>query len=296
MLEFDTNKEHRKIYIMEKLKPYIDAFMVASDRTRRIYLIILGFSGVMLAAFLNSAEFSWNQKELRRARLMYVFVETTIDPSHAYFGSLQPEQEDTAKTYLESKGIRTLEQAKIALNAAERKVSDRSLVQIPLLGLSFHINDLGLVVGVSMLVLLALLKYSLTRESENLDLAMRKAHEFSLEKVAYELLSTGEVLHRPELLEGKKRSILRRPLVDASVIIIFVPVISYALITAHDFSTRRSGYLYTHNYTNFIVWFEHVVLALMVFLVLSCYVIVRDTRLLWNNLRIVIDKKEEVSL
>lgn len=284
---------------MDKLQPYLDAFTSASDRTRAIYIIIVAFSVMSLAAFLNSSDMGWHRSRLRKVKLAYAYL-TYLEALNKSPGTqpipqpipLTEKEKDEAKSYIELASLKTAEEAKMVLNNVEKQVADSNVIQIPLFGLSFHINDLGFVSGVSLVMLLLLLKHALTREVENLELAATKAQDLGIVKDAYEILSTGEVLHRPESLTRRKLDLFSRPLMDTSVVLLYVPVVSYALVMANDFRTAPIGLYLSPAYATFILTFEVAALSLMIFLAYSCFVIVRETRVLWNSLLDVAPKKE----
>jgi hypothetical protein len=320
---------------MEKMQRYLDAFTKASDRTRGTYVIILAFSVVCLAAFLNSSDFGWHRRRQHKLRVAYAYLlwqekqsdgrstshgtsgrhalsaqrsirpaipDTSGDPgvkpavaepettlqaeSH-----LSPREVEEAKEYVELTRLWTSDQMKIVLQNTEKQVSDSNVVQIPLFGLSFHLNDLGLVSGIALLLLVLLLKYALTREVGNLALAFDRARELGVLDDAYEALSTNEVLHRPEALSAtgpdwlseRKRKILFRPLIDAPVVLLFVPVVSYTLVTANDFLTWRTGILLSPVYARVILVVEFAAWSAITFLILSCLVIILETRRLWRD-------------
>jgi len=324
---------------MDTMQRYLDAFTKASDRTRGTYVIILAFSVVCLAAFLNSSDFGWHRRRLHKLRVAYTYLlwqEKRMDghshareasavhvvlppasslppaiPAHAASPGvgrsdtapemapgnelhLSPGELEEAKEFVELTRLWSSDQMKIVLQNTEKQVSDSNVVQIPLFGLSFHLNDLGLVSGIALLLLVLLLKYALTREVGNLVLAFDRARELDVLDDAYEALSTNEVLHRPEALSAtgpdwlseRKRKILFRPLIDAPVVLLFVPVVSYTLVTANDFLTWRMGVLLSPVYARVILVVESVAWVAITFLIISCLVIILETRRIWRGVEV----------
>lgn len=275
---------------MEILQPYLDAYSRASDRTRSVYFIILAFSVVCVAAFLNSCPFGWNATGAEKCKLAYASLllkDAALKPSQTrqgWLGSLTPDEEEQAHAYILAHNIKTLEEAKTLLTNSEKRFSDAKVVEVPIFGLSFHVNDLGFVAGLSLTFLMLVLKYSLTREIQNLQLVQSKANTPELNRYAYEMLSASEVLHRPQSLTGEWATFSSKPIIDAPILLVFLPVLCYAVVVASDYQTAGLGQLYSYGYTAFIMAFELLALVLLTTLSCSCFLIINFTRSTWKEL------------
>lgn len=270
---------------MEALQPYVDAFTRASDRTRSIYLLVLAFSVICLAAFLNSFQYGWLQSRLQKARLAYAFLYITDKRPQSLESTLTRDQIEAAKTYISLGHIETLDEMKMVLDNVERQALSSSIVQVPLFGLSFHTNDLGFVAGLSLFFLLMLLKYALTREMSNLELAVRKAAALDVTADAYEILSTSEVLHQPVPLPNPSQRFWKRPLFDAPAALLFVPVVAYAVVVANDHRSAAVGRFLSPVFTGFILVFEWIAIFLLSLVAAQCFGIIRKTRGIWTEMQ-----------
>lgn len=127
---------------LDLLQQYAEAVKESTNRTRRILLIMIVASILVLSAFWNTRPEGWVNSRLQRAKATdESFGLNKTDPSPALFWIQK---------------IRT-EQV--------------SQVQVPVLGISFDVNDLGLLGGVTFSVLLIWVNYSLWHHSNNLKLA-----------------------------------------------------------------------------------------------------------------------------
>src|SRR3954470_23866376 len=118
---------------------------------------------------------------------------------------------------------------------------------IPILGITFDVNDLGLFCGMAYVLLLLLLLFSLMREHEHLHLALfkvRRLHDDSRNRgggesranYLYHALAMSQVLNSPPTLASWKPS--RFKTVTLSLIF-FLPVAMELFIVVVDWSTLR---------------------------------------------------------
>jgi hypothetical protein len=155
------------------------------------------------------------------------------------------------------------------------KVENSQTVRIPILGNTFDVNDLNSVAGVTFLILLFILRFTIMREINNLKIALQSISErypdtankddfqvylkgrskqgqgikkkdiltqinFTRRKHHYNFLSMNEIFTLPplEIDEGKK---INRVFVWAANHIYWLPSVIYFFILLNDISTVKIG-------------------------------------------------------
>ena len=155
---YDALQEHLE------LSHYISVFSASAGRVRYVMFIIMVLSVTILVAQLNTTAQSWAQP--RYKRLSGILAETRgLDDSRA-------DQIVRNRT-----GARFETRDELAATVADyraRLVDRVFFTEIPGLGTTFDVNDLGLFSGIAYTLLLLLLVFCLMREHENLYLALFK--------------------------------------------------------------------------------------------------------------------------
>jgi hypothetical protein len=178
-----------------ELSHYIDVFRESAERVRRVIFIIMVFSVVMLIAQWNTTTFSWVSRHYKGLKDLRSAAKTDADVAKATDGRLSSIEElkNSEEDYRKQRVERVL------------------LVNIPWLGVTFDVNDLGNFCGVAYILLMILLIFSLGREHENLYLALfkvRRLHQHgklksdgeSTANYLYHALAMSQVLSSPPTL------------------------------------------------------------------------------------------------
>lgn len=204
-----------------ELAHYIDVFRSSAERVRRVVFIIMIFSVMMLVAQWNTTDESWVPRRYRTLAELYASVKNLpeADADKAVF----------AKTV---KRFHSRDELEKSLDAyGQQRVEKIFLVEIPGLGVTFDINDLGNFCGLAYLLLMLILLFSIMREHENLYLALfkvRRLHDHAARKsdgestanYLYHALAMSQVLSSPPTLAQWKPSGLKRAVLHA---IFFAP-------------------------------------------------------------------------
>ncbi|MBV9925849.1 MAG: hypothetical protein JOZ96_12595 [Acidobacteria bacterium] len=126
----------------------------------------------------------------------------------------------------------------IQLNLLRTYLDNMLLVRIPILGTAIHVNDLGLIGGLTLIVLLLMMRTSLSREIKNLNYSFKKATEANRLDEFYHALGMRQLFTIPHM-RGEKRN---RILSKAPYAVCLLPVLVYLSLAAYDGFTV---YLYT---------------------------------------------------
>ncbi len=104
-------------------------------------------------------------------------------------------------------------------------------IDLPFFGSAIDVNDLGIVGGISLIVVLLLLRFSLSREIKNLNLSFKQAFYNEKLDYFYHLLAMKQVLTIPEMAGEEKN----QTLTASSKLIFLFPVIVISFGVGYDF-------------------------------------------------------------
>lgn len=192
-----------------ELSEYIAAFKSSSDRARYVIYVNAIVSLLILICTWNTMPWSWAQKRITTAeRGLRESLSREFDRLHGGKVTVKaPEVPATREAYI---GEKVREDR--AVEFRETGLEGIQFVQIPLVGAHIDVNDLGLLGGVTLLVLTMLLGFSMVRQHENLYLALFKIRRLcerdpqghhdgeSMANFLYHALAMGQVLNHPPTL------------------------------------------------------------------------------------------------
>ncbi|MBV8213397.1 MAG: hypothetical protein JOZ08_09265 [Verrucomicrobia bacterium] len=117
-------------------------------------------------------------------------------------------------------------------------------MRLPLLGIAFDINDLGVIGGLVLTALLYVLAASIRRETLNLDLAMKRAFK-SDARANLDLLLMAQVLSpAPSKMPESQRLLflrVRLPNFALFLIVTILPIVVQTFVCAFDWKTMPVG-------------------------------------------------------
>lgn len=256
------------------LVDFLAAANLSTSRSRAMVFIISIASIVAFAAAWKSMPFGWYDARLRRtlAAIDYLEWKENLDAQHAskpwYLalwpppsaGSLDARQvrrrealgftdESRWKEHLnEGKEVAAVRQyvdaqhARAYLNALDQlRIEGVDTVHIPIIGITFDINDLGMIAGIVFIVLLVTLRLALDRELHNVRIAFDVAghHHPALEVEVYEYLSMGQVMTLPPHARARPKP--PSFWVRAPMLLIWLPFIVQTIIVGNDVYTTHIG-------------------------------------------------------
>src|SRR5262249_6397538 len=139
-----------------------------SSSTRSILYVLMLVSVLAIIASINSYEWgyinNWTTSRMERNENA---IEAILDTLILTHGTPLSYQDSVYNAY-------RLEQRKKRLeNNIRNEMDNVHMVKIPILGNSFDINDLGLIGGIAIFVLMFILRFTLTREASNLKIAFQ---------------------------------------------------------------------------------------------------------------------------
>jgi hypothetical protein len=113
------------------------------------------------------------------------------------------------------------------------------VVRVPFFGISFDVNDLGVLGGVAFLLILSCYQFFLSREIDNLLISFKAARGGGIYELAtfYQLLAMRQVFTIPDSGFNKQSGFLRY----LPKLITFIPVALLISIAVHDLNTEWIG-------------------------------------------------------
>lgn len=246
----------------ELLSQYINSTRESTDRTRRILLIMIVASILVGTACWNSRKSGWVHSRLEMAKAMDKILNPQFNappdgvPTAPLVTAdgLPPGEEVLYKNATDSikKNHRTANEVHQNLFWTQKVRTDQlSQVQVPFLGISFDVNDLGLLGGVTFIVLLIWVNYSLWHYSNNLKLTFDFARQLksneddpNLLYHTYQSLAMYQVLTippRPKSIKPRNPGARKLWIRKLYLLLYTLPLVVQMAVVVHDWVTSDIG-------------------------------------------------------
>lgn len=159
-------------------------------------------------------------------------------------------------------------------------VENVRLVRAPFFGIAFDVNDLGVIGGIGFIIILLLLRHSLSREIKSLNRSFRVAYDTNQLRHFYHVLAIRQVFTVPEM-EGEKQN---RLLALSQKAVSILPVIVFSVVVYYDFSSVSYYDLFSWREVGsqlkgelFLLW------PLILYLSLKCLERLRTIDSIWDD-------------
>ena len=238
----------------------------SSDRARSVLLFLQVACIIIFMATWHETKFNWTVARLRTAQAAAFYLDCLDHahpegsaPSDADFSHdnchllSQPDGKsvyagidfDDVVRYIRYWKL-TPAQARREVQILQQSLVDRSMnVSVPLLGFSFDINDLSLLGGLSLLLLMVWFYFSLRREERNLRILFDGRTTTELKSI-YRLASMTQVMTIPPDPAG--RHVASRTVLNALVGLLYLlPCLLQAWVLCLDWSTLPIGNEVNHS-------------------------------------------------
>jgi hypothetical protein len=220
-----------------EIREYIEAFKTSSDRSRYLIYINAVVSLLILISTWNTTQLSWARRRLDMAEKVMT-------------------SDATSAQRLRAEGKALTEAA--LLKEKDEKYVDAALpriwfVPVPGLGVNIHVNDLGILGGMTLSILATLLCLSMVRQHENLYLALFKVRRIcELERITkhdgesmanflYHSLAMGQVLNYPPTLARWTHGTRNRIIGLIRWSILCLPAMVQAIVVGYNLRTVAIG-------------------------------------------------------
>ena len=260
---------------------YVDAFIQSSNRVRYAIVTVTIASVLLAFGHHNASDGSWFNSRLALANRALHEKVWEIE------GSMDdlPEDVRLAKEWADGRGLRSEAQVMEHIKTLEEARTDRLiLLQIPFFGVSHDVNDLGLLGGVALTILMLLLTFAMARQNENLYLSLwriRRAFEDDERagvkpgdrrgraNLIYHTLAMSQQFSQPPTLARWRLG----KMALLSPLLLLAPFVIQMFCYIHDLSTVQKGMIINSEATiqSLVVQSASLVLVLMMTLVCLAY-------------------------
>jgi hypothetical protein len=158
-------------------------------------------------------------------------------------------------------------------------VNNTYTIRVPFFGITFDVNDLGLIGGVSFIILLLLFRFSLGRELDNLVLSFEEAKRDRELPVFYNLLAMRQVLTVPPTSRREAVSMI----MVIPKLLSFLPLIVLSIVIAHDFMTYDVGATINVVHTVLLYIFTAALWAFVLISTISCLLVWLKIDAVWKQ-------------
>jgi len=258
----------------EDVKGFLDANGEASVRSRNLIVVLIVASVLTGVGVLNSLQDSWMVRRidlLRSCDSTYLIKYVGPCPARVQYGSDGEFERD--RDLYQRRYLAFMSSASTAL------VDNRYFVHVPFFGLSFDVNDLGMLSGVGLLSILLLLRFSAGTELENLKLSFRETYRLKCFAEFYRLAAMRQVLTIPRLPERQVREVeklLAKP-------VYFIPVGVYLWLFIHDLETYGLGLTFDPTRMRLSAWCEGLFFVAITYLGFGCFKRSRELDSTWDR-------------
>lgn len=252
------------------LNAYLDAAADASRRAHNLVRVLAATCVLLVIGGLNSVDWSWPRLRFE------AFANKKLPYAENMLRTLQPEEQYQAYQALLSNFHRGL-------------IDNVYYVKLPLVNYGFDINDLTVVAGLGMSIILLLLIYSIRAEANCLAIAFKASKQLGdrrrLEQVRfYEVLAIKQVFTLPYLKTHEGWSTRRRWYLRAPPKLVYIiPAVLLAIILVNDALTVSKVAAWAGHRAWASFWAGAVILALTFVLGLSCWLYTRRVDKLWDE-------------
>jgi hypothetical protein len=279
-------------------KQSIETFTRSSDRGRYLLVFLVLASFFCTICWLNSRQESWIAGRVTHARQAIRYEvwnpKSQLAATKEFFD---------LKKWAEKYNLYSRELLMSYLSRLEDMESQSAYsVRIPIIGVSFDINDLGAVVGLSFLFLLLLLLASTYREHENLYLCLWKV-ERALDSsrkskgrpdlgdsdvnLLYHSLAMAQVFANPPTLARWRRN----RLYSLPYFIFFLPLVPEGLIFQNDLSTTQIAKQLSQPATLVSLCIQALAIVLCLVIAVFCVIYERAAAFRWRRTFYLINPK-----
>jgi hypothetical protein len=242
-----------------EIKDYLEAANDAASRTRTVTIVLIIATVLIGIGFWNSAKWSWPKHRVRTA------YNADILESKFLEGIENPQFEEYKK-HLQDHILRAY-------------VDNVYFIKIPFFGIAFDVNDLGAIGGLSFIIILLLLRFSLSREIKNLNVSFREAESHDQLCYFYHALAMRQVFTVPEMKGERQNWFLAR----ASKLVCILPLFVFFLGISYDYWSIYSWGLYESRVVIIPLAVETASLILIIFLSWKCWERQNHINTIWEK-------------
>lgn len=215
-----------------EIQDYLDATSDASKRTRVVTIVLVVASVLVLMGLLNSLQSHWMLRRMvALGNIHGQYTQSKLGP----YPSRQDFQDESI--FMKAEGLYEQRYKDLYSAVARAYVENSLVIRVPFFGFSFDVNDLGLLGGISFLVILGCFRFCISREVDNLRLSFHEAHRLERMQEFYNLLAMRQVFTVPHTPYINRTLFLK----ITPKLICWFPLLVHLSVTLNDFLTAWIG-------------------------------------------------------
>lgn len=255
----------------------IEACRIAQNRTRVALVTTVISSILVFAALWNSWQGSWSNQRLQLTRDAITLKIWNVQLRDSLTTSTQKDEFDKARSFAILRGIadssRLVEVHQEMQNILIEEISN---IRIPIIGIIFDINDLGIASGLSFIALVLWLRFCLMRQLQNLRLTIKEAASQNQLPYCSGILSMHQLFTITETEEGISQIWKKIP-----TYLIWLPLLVITLVFGHDIYSYNYGVSISFLNTMIVYVISLIAVIAVSYLTISCYSLLRKIDKVW---------------
>jgi hypothetical protein len=252
---------------------------------------------LMFAAFWNSRTGGWANSRLAIAKAAFDILDKEKDQKVLIVPPGEEKLYEQAREYARTPPSKIWYQAQENVFWSQKiRTEQVGQIQVPVLGISFDVNDLGMLGGFTFIVLLLWVNYSLWHQANNFRLVFEFAEKIGAKSIAegnnlllyntYQNLAMHQVLTippRPKSIRPPNPDRLKFWIRKVSKLLYALPLFVQTTVVLHDWDTREIGQLINREATNTVLVTGTAFWCLIAALTIMCFVMWGKTYDTWKT-------------
>lgn len=187
---------------------------------------------------------------------------------------------DQAAFFISQRNIRSKRQLQNMLDSLETARMQKVLIiEVPFFGVSFDLNDLGMVSGLTFLAIIMMLRFCLSRELRNLKYIFEVAKNQGAIAIYYDLLAMRQVFTVPRAKEYPKS----QPYELLPKFLIFLPLGVHFVVIGHDLFSIDYGRSISEGNTYFVTFMSILFFLLIMASTKACLKLWKEIDYEWEK-------------
>lgn len=211
------------------LSYYLESTDAAAKRTRLSVIVLVVACVLVAVSLLNSYQNSWIHQRIRTLADKKAYAAYKLGYASTPDETFQPTAEQQT----------SIDEFSRCLICAY--VERSFVIKVPFFGVAFDMNDLGLLAGFGLIVLLAILLYNLRSEIVSLRVGFDAARQRDQLGSFYDVLASRRVFTTPILREPFHVPARAALMVHLPRAIVFLPLLAYGALLYNDVRTIIVG-------------------------------------------------------
>jgi hypothetical protein len=256
-----------------ELRDYVEATIEAGRHTSGLTRVLVVATVLIGLGWYNSIGGSWQRQRVKQAYLADERAACVWLECEKYPQALMAESDGKTPAFKLREQLRQ--------EAVKAYVQNVRLIKAPIFDVGVDVNDLGLIGGAALIVIMWLLKDSLSREVSNLNVSLREAVHHGKLTAFYRGVAMRQAFTIPRMMGEKKTHL---PLVASpSRAVCILPVIVLVIGVTYDYYSGIGLAIYSLKLVLFPLLLEAISLFILIWLAVQCWQRQSKMNRLWEQ-------------